>query len=145
MHFVKPDSRSRVRELIGPKPQMDSARWERIQSLFHEAIELLENERAIFLESACAGDDALLADVLAMLEEDGQSKSVLDSDVAHLAALIAPRKLVIADGVAPGGEPVTEPGLRASFAFTRGVFAMLKADKQLTVIKNGEIPDLLNA
>ncbi len=65
---------------------MNSARWERIQSLFHDAADLPESERAAFLEAACGGDGALLADVLAMLAEDAQSESFLDNNVAHLAA-----------------------------------------------------------
>ena len=60
---------------------MNSARWERIQSLFHDAADLPESERAAFLEAACGGDGALLADVLAMLAEDAQSESFLDNDV----------------------------------------------------------------
>ncbi len=65
---------------------MDSARWERIQSLFHDAADLPESGRAAFLTAACGGDSTLVSEVLAMLDEDGQSQSVLDSDVAHLAA-----------------------------------------------------------
>src|SRR5580698_9001029 len=75
--------------------QMDSTRWHRIQTLFHEAADLAERERHRFLEDACPDDDTLMADVLAMLDEDSRSASLLDRDVAHLAHRI------IGNGAAP--------------------------------------------
>src|SRR5580700_1740770 len=63
---------------------MDSARWERIQILFHEAADLAEPEQRSFLKSACS-DDGLIADVLALLEEDARGTSLLDRDLAHVA------------------------------------------------------------
>jgi eukaryotic-like serine/threonine-protein kinase len=67
---------------------MDSARWHRIQTLFHEAADLPGHAQSTFLKEACQNDDALMADVLAMLEEDARSASLLDRDVAHLAHAI---------------------------------------------------------
>ena len=64
---------------------MDGARWDRIQALFHEAAELPEARRRTFVEDACQGDDGLMADVLAMLDEDSRGASILDGDVADLA------------------------------------------------------------
>jgi eukaryotic-like serine/threonine-protein kinase len=64
---------------------MDSNRWTQIQSLFHDAADLPKSEQRAFLESACGSDDILLADVLALLDEDAQSSSLLDRDVAHVA------------------------------------------------------------
>jgi eukaryotic-like serine/threonine-protein kinase len=64
---------------------MDSNRWTQIQSLFHDAADLPKSEQRAFLESACGSDDILLADVLALLEEDARSSSLLDRDVAHVA------------------------------------------------------------
>jgi serine/threonine protein kinase len=64
---------------------MDSNRWSQIQALFHDAADLPKAEQRSFLESACANDDVLLADVLALLEEDARSSSMLDRDVAHVA------------------------------------------------------------
>jgi serine/threonine protein kinase/tetratricopeptide (TPR) repeat protein len=63
---------------------MDSARWERIQILFHEAADLAEPEQRAFLKTACS-DDGLMADVLALLEEDARGTSLLDRDLAHVA------------------------------------------------------------
>ncbi|HEV2424446.1 MAG TPA: protein kinase [Terriglobia bacterium] len=64
---------------------MDSNRWEIIQTLFHGAADLPESERPAFLKNACADDESLIAEVLALLEEDAQSHAVLDRDLAHVA------------------------------------------------------------
>jgi len=45
---------------------MDSSRWDRIQSVFHGAADLPKLQQRAFLESACAGDVALMADVQAL-------------------------------------------------------------------------------
>ncbi len=63
---------------------MDPARWRRVQTLFHEALVLPESERLAFLESAC--DDASLIDeVLALIDEDARTGSLLSRDLGHLA------------------------------------------------------------
>jgi len=64
---------------------MDSSRWQRVQSLFHEAADLPGSEQRIFLETQCDGDVGLISDVLILLEEDSQGGSLLDRDVAHVA------------------------------------------------------------
>ena len=67
---------------------MDSTRWERMQSLFHEAADRPTEARSAFLSAACAGDDALFADVTAMLDRDAGPSSLLDRDVADLAGRV---------------------------------------------------------
>ena len=64
---------------------MDSARWDQIQTLFHQAADLPDDRRIAFLDDACRGDRALMHEVLAMLEEDSRGASLLDRDVASLA------------------------------------------------------------
>jgi serine/threonine protein kinase/tetratricopeptide (TPR) repeat protein len=64
---------------------MDSTRWERIQTLFHDAADLDGTEQHAFLEAACGNDEALLSDVLAMLEEDIRGASLLDRGMADAA------------------------------------------------------------
>jgi len=64
---------------------MDSARWEQVQNLFHQAADISRPEQGSFLQTACNGDQGLLAEVLALLEEDSHGESVLDSNVAQLA------------------------------------------------------------
>jgi len=64
---------------------MDGTRWRRIQALFHEAADLTGARQRAFLQAACGGDEDLMADVLAMLEEDSRGGSMLDQDVAQVA------------------------------------------------------------
>lgn len=64
---------------------MDSGRWERIQSLFHEAADLPPDEQHAYLESRCGDDGNLLNEVLALLREDAASASMLDRDLADTA------------------------------------------------------------
>jgi serine/threonine protein kinase/TolB-like protein len=63
---------------------MDRARWDRMQALFHVAAECPAYERRPFLEQRCPGEPELVADVLALLDEDARP-SLLDRDVAHVA------------------------------------------------------------
>ncbi len=64
---------------------MDTARLKRMQGLFLEAVDLPETERGAFLAAACGDDQALRNDVIAMLREDAQSGSLLDSDLSQVA------------------------------------------------------------
>jgi serine/threonine protein kinase/tetratricopeptide (TPR) repeat protein len=64
---------------------MDSTRWQRVQSLFHEAADLPPTEQRAFLEIQCGDDPALMGDVLALLQEDAQGTSLLDDGIAEVA------------------------------------------------------------
>jgi eukaryotic-like serine/threonine-protein kinase len=64
---------------------MDSARWDRIQNLFHEAADLSPADQKTFLQEACHGDQQLLTEVQAMLHQDAGGHSFLDRNLADLA------------------------------------------------------------
>jgi eukaryotic-like serine/threonine-protein kinase len=64
---------------------MDSSRWQKVQSLFHEAADLPQSEQRNFLETRCEDDSALVSEILVLLEEDSRGSSLLDRDVAHVA------------------------------------------------------------
>ena len=64
---------------------MDSARWQKIQTLFHKAADIPETEQRTFLESECADDPALICEVMALLEEDARGASMLDAGIAEVA------------------------------------------------------------
>ncbi len=64
---------------------MDGARWERVQSLFHAAVERPETEWRTFLDEVCAGDEGLRTDVFTMLEADRRSASLLDRGLPEIA------------------------------------------------------------
>jgi serine/threonine protein kinase/tetratricopeptide (TPR) repeat protein len=63
---------------------MDSAHWQRVQTLFHAAVEMPEAERRPWLEGAAAGDAALVEDVMRLLVED-EAAGALDRGLAPLA------------------------------------------------------------
>ena len=65
---------------------MDSARWSRVQKLFGSAVDLPRSEQQRFLQAECAGDAALMAEVLAMIEEDARGDSLLDHGVSQVAS-----------------------------------------------------------
>jgi dienelactone hydrolase len=65
---------------------------------------------------------------------------ILDvGDVGQLAALLAPRPLVLTGAVEPTGGPATPERIRCAFEFTRGVYALVGAGERL---KLGEPADL---
>jgi eukaryotic-like serine/threonine-protein kinase len=65
---------------------MDAARWQLLQDSFHAALALPDTtaQRA-FLEQRHADDPTLAAEVMAMLEADARSHSLLDRDLAQVA------------------------------------------------------------
>jgi serine/threonine protein kinase/Tfp pilus assembly protein PilF len=67
---------------------MDSTRWQRVQTLFHEAAEMPASEQRVFLETHCGGDAGLISEVLILLEEDARGGSLLDGNVADVASQI---------------------------------------------------------
>lgn len=64
---------------------MDAARWERVQELFHAALDRNEARRSEFIDEACGPDNELAADVLALLKADARQGSPLDRGVAEVA------------------------------------------------------------
>jgi serine/threonine-protein kinase len=76
---------------------MDSARWRRIQILFHDAADVPPAEQRAFLREACGGDEELILDVLAMLHHDASGHSLLDRDIADIAqeTLAVPASLIL--------------------------------------------------
>ncbi len=54
-------------------------------------------------------------------------------DVPHLAALVAPRRLVVVGGVSPSGGKRTGQQVQQAYGFTAGVYKLLKAEPALTV------------
>ena len=64
---------------------MDSARWQRIQDVFHDAADLPQSEQRAFVKTACDHDEKLASEVLAMLHQDAGGNSLLDHSVANVA------------------------------------------------------------
>ncbi|MBS0378343.1 MAG: tetratricopeptide repeat protein [Proteobacteria bacterium] len=78
---------------------MSEERWDRLQQLFHAALEQPGSERAAYLESACADDPSLIPEVNRLLGADAGDFVLLDRGVAPVAdALLEPA------GSAPAGQ-----------------------------------------
>jgi len=75
---------------------MDTDRWQRIQALFHQAVDLPEEDLPAFLKGAGNGEDSLIAEVRAMLEADSKGSSLLDRDMANVA-----HQMLTADSASP--------------------------------------------
>ncbi|MDR3698730.1 MAG: protein kinase [Candidatus Sulfopaludibacter sp.] len=61
-------------------------RWKRIEDLFHRALELEKNEQTIFLDTACAGDPDLRAELESLLQSSESSADFIEAPL-HAAAL----------------------------------------------------------
>jgi serine/threonine protein kinase len=72
----------------------DLDRWQRIEEVFHKALEQSESERALWLESNCGADAELRAEVAALIESDRRAASFVGSKVERavieFAAAIRP-------------------------------------------------------
>jgi dienelactone hydrolase len=66
-------------------------------------------------------------------------------DVAHLAALAAPKRIVIAGGVAGNGKPLTGEQLRTAYDPASKVWELLKADKQLVIEEKTDAARVIEA
>jgi serine/threonine protein kinase/Tol biopolymer transport system component len=65
---------------------MTNSRWRQIERLFHEALAQPREERAAFLDRACAGDENLRREVNALLESPATANQFLDRDALEVAA-----------------------------------------------------------
>ena len=50
----------------------------------------------------------------------------------QLAALAAPRRLIVAGGVSSQGKPLDEKALKEAYAFTASIYKLHKAEAKLT-------------
>jgi dienelactone hydrolase len=64
-------------------------------------------------------------------------------DIGHLAALIAPRKLVIAGGVNGSGTPLDLASLQQQYAFTREVYVVSTATASFSVLSTSDPAELV--
>ncbi|HVR98127.1 MAG TPA: hypothetical protein VMW27_16030, partial [Thermoanaerobaculia bacterium] len=67
-------------------PPMDPERWRRIESLLDQMLDLPPAERSALLDTACAGDPDLRAEVEALLAADEKAGSFLVTPAGELAA-----------------------------------------------------------
>ena len=65
---------------------MDSARWERIQEIFADALALADGEREVFVAQACADDEEMRREVYSLLEASVAADGYFD-DLAGRAGI----------------------------------------------------------
>jgi serine/threonine-protein kinase len=89
-------------------PSESTERWRRIDALFAAALDLAPDRRPTFVEAESAGDDALHAEVMALLATAEAENGALDGDAASFAAPLV--RAMAADGDDARDE--LEPGAR---------------------------------
>jgi serine/threonine protein kinase len=67
---------------------MNPERWKLVEQLYYSALERDEDQRAAFLTTACAGDDALHREVESLLAHRSQAENMLESPVMEIAAKV---------------------------------------------------------
>ena len=109
---------------------MDVARWTQIQTLFESALECTPDERDAFLQTACADDADLLAEVRSLLAADADAHPLLDSlalDAIALPADLLPDGILPSEGDRIGPYRVVRPLGRGGMG---AVFLAERADGQ---------------
>src|SRR5262252_1662252 len=74
---------------------MDAERWRRIEALYHAADARPRDERTAFVRDACAGDEALARDVLALLDQHASAGAFFAQPAAGIAAPLLTAESVI--------------------------------------------------
>src|SRR5215213_5784506 len=64
---------------------MNAERWQRINRLFEQALEMPAPRRAAFLDQACEGDDDLRRQIAAMLVADAKPHGRIDRAAQEMA------------------------------------------------------------
>src|SRR2546426_4760372 len=67
---------------------MDPERWQQIDKLFGMALKREANQRADFLEEACAGDQALRREVESLLAQQGEAEGFIEQPALEVAAKV---------------------------------------------------------
>ena len=65
---------------------MEPERWDRVEQLYHAAMEQQESQRATFLQRACAGDEGLRREVESLLTYVKQTGKFIDKGALALVA-----------------------------------------------------------
>jgi len=66
-----------------PPSPPDPEAWRRINDIFHRALDIAPAEREAFVEGACAGDDAVRAEVLSLLAAHARADEFIEQPIAN--------------------------------------------------------------
>jgi pimeloyl-ACP methyl ester carboxylesterase len=64
-------------------------------------------------------------------------------DVPQLAALVAPRRLIVAEGVTPQGKKLAKKTLQEAYMLPKSIYEIYKTGGQLTISDGGKPEDVL--
>ena len=67
---------------------MDEMRWQAVQEIFSQAVELPAESRRAAVVALCNGDASMVAEVMELLEEDGRGQPLLDSSIDQAARAV---------------------------------------------------------
>src|SRR5215471_15500063 len=73
---------------------MDPERWQKVEQLYHAALEREENERDGFLREVCAGDEGLRHEVESLLAYRTRAETFIEEPALELAAQILAKQNV---------------------------------------------------
>src|SRR5690349_21516326 len=79
---------------------MTPERWREVEPILDRALELLPDQRAVFLDRECGGDRALRDEVEAFLSADSDARDFLEGSPASLIG--APERDALIDALEAG-------------------------------------------
>src|SRR5215471_7437596 len=65
---------------------MDKKRWQRVENIYHAALEHGSDTRAQFLDEVCDGDEEIRHEVDSLLKFDGEAESFIETPAVEIAA-----------------------------------------------------------
>ena len=65
---------------------MTPERWQKVEQIYHSALEREPGQRAKFLNEACGGDDSLRQEVESLLAQEGTTGSFLEAPALEVVA-----------------------------------------------------------
>ena len=81
---------------------MKAERWQQVERLYHASLERGAEERADFLEEACAGDEGLRREVESLLAYEARAENFIESPALEVAA-----KMMAEDASALAGQTIS--------------------------------------
>lgn len=124
-----------------PAPAPDPARWRLLESLFYQASDMDEHDRAVFLDEACGQDAPLRREVESLLAFSGSTGDFIERPVAQAArqwstaaSLIGPWKIL--EPLGDGGMGSVYLARRADEVYEQNVaIKLMRAD----LVRNREM------
>ena len=101
---------------------MDAERWQKIERLYHAALEVAEQQRAAFLDQACGEDESLKREVMSLVEQSEGADSFLEAPAMEMAA----RALTASAETQPGHARAAGPRSSRALPATIGRYRIVR-------------------